>query len=267
MKPEPPVTNAVCTAPDHTSGTWPTSCPRPAGRLSPRARSVWRAEWAATCRRRRRRRAPALRSARRRRGRRWCGPSRSLAAGRHRRGAGLRWRRWRWEVREEEIDIDQGILLVRRTLIPMPRVQHVETTRNVLEQALRLATVKVHTAAGGHTIPLLDERDAARVRDRIAVLARTEAGLGAGAAPARCVTGARRASACTRRRSRSTRCRRCATARSRCSSCSSSRSPARGSTSGALWRGAAFAVTRHRRRRGRRPDPLGLDDATSVATR
>ena len=53
----------------------------------------------------------------------------------------LRWRRWRWEVREREIDLERGVLRVRRTLIPMMRVQHVETTRGVLEQALGLATV------------------------------------------------------------------------------------------------------------------------------
>ena len=86
----------------------------------------------------------------------------------------LRWRRWRWEVREHEIDIRRGTLRVRRTLVPMPRVQHVDTTRGGLEQALGLATVQVHTAAGGHTIPLLSDADADRVRRRIADLARTD---------------------------------------------------------------------------------------------
>ena len=42
-----------------------------------------------------------------------------------------------------------------------------------VEQSLDLATVVVHTAAGSHTIPLLTERDAAELRDRIADLART----------------------------------------------------------------------------------------------
>ena len=67
---------------------------------------------------------------------------------------------------------------MRRTLIPMARVQHVETTEGVLEQALGLATVAIHTAAGGHTIPLLRDLDAARVRepDRRAGAARTTIG-------------------------------------------------------------------------------------------
>jgi membrane protein YdbS with pleckstrin-like domain len=86
----------------------------------------------------------------------------------------LRWRRWRWEVREDEIDIRHGTLTVRRTLIPMPRVQHVDTTRGVVEQSLNLATVEVHTAAGSHKIPLLGLSDADEVRDRISQLARTD---------------------------------------------------------------------------------------------
>jgi uncharacterized protein len=92
-------------------------------------------------------------------------------------GAGLvpelRWRRWRYEVRDEEIDLRHGTVTVTRTLVPMLRVQHVDTTRGPLDQVLGLATVVVHTAAGATTIPALGEGDAERLRDRIAALART----------------------------------------------------------------------------------------------
>jgi membrane protein YdbS with pleckstrin-like domain len=88
----------------------------------------------------------------------------------------LRWRRWRWEVREHEIDLQSGILVVRRTLIPMARVQHVETERGLIGQALGLSTVEIHTAAGSHEIPLLRDYDAGVIRARIAELARTDDG-------------------------------------------------------------------------------------------
>jgi uncharacterized protein len=84
----------------------------------------------------------------------------------------LRWRRWRWEVREAEVDIRHGTLVVTRTLVPMLRVQHVDTRRGLLEQWLGLATVVFHTAAGANKIPALDVAEAGRVRDRIAELAR-----------------------------------------------------------------------------------------------
>jgi membrane protein YdbS with pleckstrin-like domain len=85
----------------------------------------------------------------------------------------LRWRRWRWEVREHEIDIRHGTIAVTRTLVPMLRVQHVDTKRDLLQQALGLATVVFHTAAGANEIPALTVAEAGQVRDRIAELART----------------------------------------------------------------------------------------------
>ncbi|MEO8690115.1 MAG: PH domain-containing protein [Solirubrobacteraceae bacterium] len=85
----------------------------------------------------------------------------------------LRWSRWRYEVRDEEIDLRHGTLTITRTLIPMLRVQHVDTTRGPLDQILGLATVVVHTAAGRTTIPALDDEYAGRMRDQIARLART----------------------------------------------------------------------------------------------
>jgi membrane protein YdbS with pleckstrin-like domain len=85
----------------------------------------------------------------------------------------LRWRRWRYEVRDEEIDLRHGTVTITRTLIPMLRVQHVDTTRGPLDQLLGLATVVVHTAAGRTTIPAIENDDAGRLRDHIATLART----------------------------------------------------------------------------------------------
>ena len=85
----------------------------------------------------------------------------------------LRWSRWRYEVRDEEIDLLHGTLRLTRTLVPMLRVQHVDTTQGPLDQALGLATVVVHTAAGATTIPALEEAHAGRLRDHIATLART----------------------------------------------------------------------------------------------
>jgi membrane protein YdbS with pleckstrin-like domain len=85
---------------------------------------------------------------------------------------GIRWRRWRWDVHPDAIDIRRGTLVEHRTLIPMWRVQHVDITRDVFEQMLDLATVRVHTAAGSHKIPMLTMADAGELRDRIAELAR-----------------------------------------------------------------------------------------------
>ena len=85
----------------------------------------------------------------------------------------LRWRTWRYEVRDEEIDLLRGALVVTRTLVPMTRVQHVDTQRNPVADLFDLRSVNVHTAAGSHDIPALRPAEATAIRDRIALLART----------------------------------------------------------------------------------------------
>ena len=84
----------------------------------------------------------------------------------------LRWRSWRYEVRDEELDLLRGAVVVTRTLIPMTRVQHVDTTRTVIGDLFDLRSVAVHTAAGSNDIPALRPGEAAAIRDRIALLAR-----------------------------------------------------------------------------------------------
>lgn len=86
---------------------------------------------------------------------------------------GLRWRRWRYEIRAEEVDLQRGIVWVSRTLVPLARIQHVDTRRGPLERRLGLSTVIFYTAAGPNEIPELSAPIAADVRDRIAELART----------------------------------------------------------------------------------------------
>ena len=83
----------------------------------------------------------------------------------------LRWRSWRWDVRPDAIELRHGVLRVRHTVVPMQRVQHVDTTSDIVEQWFSLASVEIHTAAGSHKIPLLSAHDAEEVRARIAALA------------------------------------------------------------------------------------------------
>jgi uncharacterized protein len=85
----------------------------------------------------------------------------------------LRWRRWRYDVREDEIDLRAGLWTVRRTLVPIRRVQHVDTESGLLQTFFDLATVTFHTAAGATEIPALKRAEAERVRSRVAELART----------------------------------------------------------------------------------------------
>ena len=85
----------------------------------------------------------------------------------------LWWRRWRYEVRDDEIDLRRGTLTIRRTLVPIRRVQHVDTSSGVIQSWFDLATVSFHTAAGATQIPAVPRAEAEEVRARVALLART----------------------------------------------------------------------------------------------
>ncbi|MDG5472831.1 PH domain-containing protein [Jeotgalibacillus sp. ET6] len=84
----------------------------------------------------------------------------------------LKWKRWRYEVREEEIELQHGIFIVKRTLVPMVRVQHVDTEQGPILRKYRLATISISTAATVHQIPALDIDEADSLRDSISALAR-----------------------------------------------------------------------------------------------
>ena len=84
----------------------------------------------------------------------------------------IRWDHWRYEVREHEIEIQHGLFVVKRTLIPMVRVQHVDTTQGPILKKYDLGNISISTAATIHTIPALVMSEADTLRARISELAR-----------------------------------------------------------------------------------------------
>lgn len=84
----------------------------------------------------------------------------------------VRWQRWYYEVDEHEVDLQSGIIIITRTLIPIKRVQHVDTRQGPILRSYGLADVTISTAATTHRIPALDEEVADQVRDQISKFAR-----------------------------------------------------------------------------------------------
>ncbi len=91
----------------------------------------------------------------------------------------LRYRRWRYALREEDLWIQRGILVVRITVIPYSRLQYVDTRQGPLDRLLGLAQLVVHTAAAGVSgrVPGLLTHEAEGLRDRLAKLDPDAAGV------------------------------------------------------------------------------------------
>ncbi|MDO4540193.1 MAG: PH domain-containing protein, partial [Syntrophomonadaceae bacterium] len=84
----------------------------------------------------------------------------------------IRWRTWRYLVTEQQIELRYGVLIRHHVIIPMVRVQHVDTEQGPLLKSFGLSTVIIATAAGRHHIPALADAVAAELREKISLLAR-----------------------------------------------------------------------------------------------
>lgn len=82
------------------------------------------------------------------------------------------YRRWRYEVTTTDVLIRSGLIVVKTSVIPMVRVQHVETQQGPVLKANGLASVTVTTAGSSFEIPGLAVDEAEALRDQVAVLAR-----------------------------------------------------------------------------------------------
>lgn len=82
----------------------------------------------------------------------------------------LRYRRWRFAVRPDDLWLRHGVLWTTVTVIPLTRLQFVDTRQGPLERALGLASLVVHTAAIGTSgrLPGLDAGEAEQLRERLA---------------------------------------------------------------------------------------------------
>lgn len=85
----------------------------------------------------------------------------------------LRYRFWGWEIREDQVVIERGVLWRARSLIPRVRIQHVDTRTSPLQRWLDLSSLIIYTA-GTHgsdaEIPGLKAEDAERLREELARL-------------------------------------------------------------------------------------------------
>jgi membrane protein YdbS with pleckstrin-like domain len=96
----------------------------------------------------------------------------------------LRYRAWRFDVREDTLFIERGVLVSVRTTVPYVRVQHVDSRRGPLERVLGLGRVVVYTAGSRGADVAIPGLAAARVDDvqetlrRLAIESEPEDGKG-----------------------------------------------------------------------------------------
>jgi len=84
------------------------------------------------------------------------------------------YRRWRYELQADALELERGVLTQVETAVPYVRVQHVDTQRDPLDRMLGLGSVVVYTAGSRGadvSIPGLTAAEAREVRNRLRDLA------------------------------------------------------------------------------------------------
>jgi membrane protein YdbS with pleckstrin-like domain len=91
--------------------------------------------------------------------------------------SGRRYRAWQYQERQEDLVVGRGVLFRRQSVVPYGRMQFVDVTAGPVERIFGLSTVKLHTAAAASDarIPGLEQKEAARLRDRLAALGEAKA--------------------------------------------------------------------------------------------
>jgi uncharacterized protein len=82
----------------------------------------------------------------------------------------LEYRFFRFELRGEDLIVQQGVLFRQWAVVPRHRIQHVDTSQGPLERMMGLASLRVYTAAGisaDGSIPGLPEKMAEGLRDEL----------------------------------------------------------------------------------------------------
>ena len=86
----------------------------------------------------------------------------------------LRYRMWVYQIRDDSVYLERGVVTNVRTIVPYVRIQHVDTSRGPLERALGLSTLVVYTAGSRGadvSIPGLKPGEARDLQQRLKKLA------------------------------------------------------------------------------------------------
>ena len=86
----------------------------------------------------------------------------------------LHYRIWVYQIQDDAIYLERGVLTHVRTLVPYVRIQHVDTSRGPVERTLGLSTLVVYTAGSRGadiSVPGLTPEEASDLQQRVKQLA------------------------------------------------------------------------------------------------
>ncbi len=77
------------------------------------------------------------------------------------------YRRYRYILTNDKVDVRRGIIIVRHTLVPIERIHQVEVSSGPINNMLGLANVQITTAGGTAFLEYLERDEADRVAEEL----------------------------------------------------------------------------------------------------
>ncbi|MGL5151129.1 MAG: PH domain-containing protein [Clostridium sp.] len=73
------------------------------------------------------------------------------------------YKQWSYSITKDKIEFTEGIFFIKRVVIPIVRVQHIQVNQGPINRMLALGDVTICTAGGNHKIPNLDIKRAEEI--------------------------------------------------------------------------------------------------------
>ena len=79
----------------------------------------------------------------------------------------IEYRQWGYIISDDRIEIRHGIFLIKITVIPIVRIQHITISQGPINRKLGISTINIHTASGVFSIEGISSEYASAMADML----------------------------------------------------------------------------------------------------
>lgn len=77
----------------------------------------------------------------------------------------IEYNQWKYIITEDKVDFTEGIFILKRTVIPILRIQHITVTQGPINKLFNLGDISIVTAGGSHKIPNIEMAKAEEISE------------------------------------------------------------------------------------------------------
>ncbi|MPQ43073.1 PH domain-containing protein [Clostridium tarantellae] len=77
----------------------------------------------------------------------------------------IEYKQWRYLIDNDKVDFSEGIFSIRRTIIPIIRIQHINLNQGPINRIFKLVDIEIVTAGGTHRIPNIELEKAEKISE------------------------------------------------------------------------------------------------------